>query len=141
MDSASIRDIALLVENHDYRVEPTYTAVKRMMAKTGGELFEKLLLLQKADNMAKNPEHLPDKLRRINAALDIYKNVIAQNQPYKLSDLVVNGSDLMKIGYKQGREIGDTLKVLLDEVIINPELNTRSRLIHRAVELKRKRFR
>ena len=141
MDSASIRDIALLVENHDYRVEPTYTAVKRMMAKTGGELFEKLLLLQKADNMAKNPEHFPDKLRRINAALDIYKNVIAQNQPYKLSDLVVNGSDLMKIGYKQGREIGDTLKVLLDEVIINPELNTRSRLIHRAVELKRKRFR
>lgn len=140
MDSASIRDIALLVENHDYRVEPTYTAVKRMMSKTGAELFEKLLLLQKADNMAKNPEHFPEKLKRINGALSIYRNVIAQNQPYKISDLVVNGTDLMKIGYKQGREIGDALKTLLDEVIINPELNTRSRLILRAAELKRKRF-
>lgn len=140
MDSASIRDIALLVENHDYRVEPTYTSVKRMMAKTGAELFEKLLLLQRADNMAKDPAHLPDKLRRIDGALEIYRDVIAQDQPYKLSDLVVNGSDLMKLGYKQGRELGDTLKALLDEVIIDPGLNTRSRLIHRAVELKRKRF-
>ena len=140
MDSSSIRDIALLVENHDYRVEPSFTAVKRMMAKTGEELFEKLLLLQKADNMAKSPKHLPEKLKRINSAMNIYKRIIESGQPYRISDLVVNGSDLMKVGYRQGRELGDTLRILLDEVIINPELNTRSWLIRRAVELKRKKF-
>ena len=140
MDSASIRDITLLVENHDYRVEPTFTAVKRMMSKTGDELFKKLMLLQKADNLAKSPKHYPEKLRRIDSALAIYRQVIASNQPYRISDLVVNGSDLMKVGYRQGREIGDTLRALLDEVIINPELNTRSRLIRRAAEMKRKKF-
>lgn len=140
MDSSSIRDIALLVENHDYRVEPSFTAVKRMMAKTGEELFEKLLLLQKADNMAKSPKHLPEKLKRINNAMNIYKRIIESGQPYRISDLVVNGSDLMKVGYRQGRELGDTLRILLDEVIVNPELNTRSWLIRRAVELKRKKF-
>ncbi len=140
MDTASIKDIALLVENHDYRVEPSFAAVKRMMSKTGDELFEKLMLLQKADNLAKNPKHYPEKLKRINSAMSIYRQVIASNQPYRISDLVVNGSDLMKAGYKQGREIGDTLKSLLDEVIIDPELNTRSRLIRRAAEMKRKRF-
>ena len=102
MDSSSIRDIALLVENHDYRVEPSFTAVKRMMAKTGEELFEKLLLLQKADNMAKSPKHLPEKLKRINSAMNIYKRIIESGQPYRISDLVVNGSDLMKVGYRQG---------------------------------------
>lgn len=141
MDSASIRDIALLVENHDYRVEPNYTAVKRMMAKTGEELFEKLLLLQKADNMAKSPKHLPEKLKRINGGLNIYRQVIASNQPYKISDLMVNGTDLMKCGYKQGREIGDTLKILLDEVIIKPELNNRAYLLKRAKEIRKKRYR
>ena len=137
MDSASIKDIAMLVEHHDYRVEATYTAVKRMMAKTGAELFEKLLILQRADNMAKNPKHLPEKLKRINGGLDICRNVLALKQPYRISDLVVNGKDLMGIGYKQGRDIGDALKVLLDEVIIKPELNTRAYLIKRAKEMRK----
>lgn len=136
MDSASIKDISLLVENHDYRVEANFTAVKRMMSKTGAELFEKLLILQRADNMAKNPKHLPDKLRRINGGLDIYRAVIASKQPYRISDLVVNGRDLMDLGYRQGREIGDTLKALLDEVIIKPELNNRLYLMKRARELR-----
>jgi tRNA nucleotidyltransferase (CCA-adding enzyme) len=136
MESSSIKDITMLVEHHDYRVEANYTAVKRMMSKTGAELFEKLLILQLADNMAKNPTHLPDKLRRINGGLDIYRDVIAQKQPYRISDLLINGKDLMELGYRQGRDIGETLKELLDEVIIKPELNNRAYLIKRAKELK-----
>lgn len=139
MDASSIKDIALLVENHDYRVEATFAAVKRMMSKTGAELFEKLLILQRADNMAKNPKHLPDKLRRIEGGLEIYREVVASKQPYRIADLVLNGRDLMEIGYRQGREIGDTLKALLDEVIIKPELNNRAYLMKRAKEMRSKR--
>lgn len=139
MDASSIKDIALLVENHDYRVETTFSAVKRMMSKTGSELFEKLLILQRADNMAKNPKHLPDKLRRIEGGLEIYREVVASKQPYRIADLVLNGRDLMEIGYRQGREIGDTLKALLDEVIIKPELNNRAYLMKRANEMRSKR--
>lgn len=138
MDSASIKDITLLVENHDYRVEATFTAVKRMMSKTGAELFEKLLILQRADNMAKSSKHLPEKLRRINGGLDILRQVIASKQPYRITDLVVNGRDLMELGYRQGREIGDALRTLLDEVIIKPELNSRVYLMRRAKEMRSK---
>ncbi len=138
MDNDSIRDIALLVENHDYRVEATHTAVKRMMAKTGAELFEKLLILQCADNTAKNPSHLPEKMKRINGCMKIQKEIISQKLPYRVSDLQINGRDLMGIGYHQGREIGDTLKSLLDEVIIKPELNNRVYLIKRAKEMRRR---
>lgn len=139
MDNDSIRDIAMLVEHHDYRVEPSYPAVKRMMSKTGAELFEKLLILQRADNTAKNPKYLPDKIKKINSGLNIYRQVIASGQPYRISDLVINGKDLMNIGYRQGREIGDELKSLLDEVIIKPDLNNRSYLIKRAKEMRRNR--
>ena len=110
-----------------------------MMSKTGAELFEKLLILQRADNTAKNPDLLPDKLRKIDGGLDIYRQVIASKQPYRISDLVVNGRDLMEKGYRQGREIGDALKALLDEVIIKPELNNRQYLLKRASEMRRKR--
>lgn len=139
MDANSIKDIALLVENHDYRVDANYTSVKRMMSKTGAELFEKLLILQRADNMAKSPKHLPEKLRRINGGLGIYREVVAAHQPYRISDLVVNGKDLMNLGFRQGRELGDVLKQLLDEVIIKPELNNRSYLMRRAKELRKRK--
>ena len=138
MDNDSIHDISVLVENHDYRVDANYTAVKRMMAKTGAELFEKLLALQLADNRAKNINYFPDKKRRIDNALAIYRDVIAAHQPYRVSDLVVNGRDLMRAGCRQGREIGDILRQLLDEVIIKPELNNRKYLLNRVKELKRK---
>lgn len=138
MNTDSIKDISLLVENHDYRVDASFTAVKRMMAKTGPELFEKLLILQRADNMAKNPKFFPEKLRRINGGLEIYREVLAAHQPYRIQDLVVNGKDLMRIGYRQGREIGDVLKLLLDEVIIKPELNNYKYLIKRAKELRKR---
>ena len=139
MDSDSIRDISVLVENHDVRIEPSFASVKRMMSKTGKELFEKLLLVQTADNMAKNKKHLPEKLQKIDAVYSVYREVLAEKQPYLVSHLVVNGRDLLKIGYKAGREIGDTLKALINEVIINPQLNNREYLMERATEMKRRK--
>ena len=137
MDKDSIRSISILIENHDVRVEPSLPAVKRMMARTGEKLFEQLMLLQKADNMAKNPEFYPEKEQRINAALDIYKRIVAEGQPYLIAHLAVNGRDLQKIGYKTGRIIGDTLKRLTDEVIIDPQLNNREYLLERAKQLRK----
>lgn len=137
MDKDSIRSISILIENHDVRVEASLPSVKRMMARTGEKLFEQLMLLQKADNMAKNPEFYPEKEKRIDAALDTYRRIIAEGQPYLIAHLAVNGRDLQKIGYKPGRIIGDTLKRLIDEVIIDPQLNTREYLLERAKQLKK----
>ena len=139
MDNDSIHDILVLIENHDVRIEPTPPAVKRMMARTGPQLFRKLLLLQEADNKAKNHRYLREKLLRINEVRRIYQDVLAEGQPYLAADLVVNGRDLIKLGFRAGREIGDTLRALLDEVLINPELNNREYLLQRAKELRRKR--
>ena len=140
MDNDSIKSISILVENHDVRVEPTPTAVKRTLQRTGTELFEKLLILQKADNMAKNIAHYPEKLKRINAVSKIYNEIIAEGQPYLVSHLVINGSDLIKLGYRPGRSIGDTLKSLIDEVIINPKLNNRDYLLRRATQIKKRKM-
>lgn len=141
MDNETIREVSVLVENHDVRVEPSQPAVKRMMSRTGEMLFEKLLLLQTADNRAKNPEYFTEKKRKIDSAHMIYKEILAERQPYLVSHLAVNGKDLIRLGYKPGREIGDALKRLVDEVIINPELNKREYLIAEAKAYRRKRRR
>ena len=112
-------------------------AVKRMMARTGEVLFEKLLILQTADNMAKNLEHFPEKKNRIDASMQIYKQILAERQPYLVSHLAVNGKDLIRLGYRPGREIGDVLRKLIDEVIIDANLNNRDYLLKEARILKK----
>lgn len=138
-DRDSIHDITVLVENHDVRVEPSAPAVKRMLARTGAELFEKLLCLQEADNRGKNMVYFPEKLERIQQVRKIYHDIIAEGQPYMVSDLLINGRDLIKIGFRAGREIGDTLRQLLDEVVLNPSLNNREYLVKRACQIKKQR--
>ncbi len=139
MDRDSINDILVLVENHDVRIDSNPAAVKRMLARTGEGLFLKLLLLQEADNRAKNLKFLNEKLSKLHAVYEQCQRIIAERQPYQTSHLQVNGRDLIKLGYKTGREIGDTLKLLLDEVVIDSSLNNRDYLVKRAIMLKRRR--
>ncbi len=137
MDKDSIHDILVLTENHDVHFDSSPMAVKRMLARTGETLFFKLLKLQTADNLAKNPLYINDKMTKIDTTAKRAEQIIAEGQPYTVSQLQINGRDLIKLGYRAGREIGDTLKFLLDEVLIDPSLNTRDYLIKRAIMLKR----
>lgn len=137
IDRDAMQDILTLIENHDVRVDPTPSSVKRMMCRTGGELFEKLMLLQTADNMAKNPKFFTEKYQRINEARKISRGVLERNEPYRYSQLMVNSRDLQKHGVRPGRETNEIMRTLMDEVINNPQLNTRSYLLSRAKELRK----
>lgn len=138
-NSDNIRDICILVENHDVRIDANPMSVKHMLARCGKENFEKLLILQEADNKGKNPKYLPEKLKKLQTVREIYQKIIDENQPYNVSDLVITSRDLIKLGFRAGREIGDTLKILLDEVIADPTLNNYSYLISRVKQIKSKR--
>ncbi|MBO7303591.1 MAG: hypothetical protein J6U68_05345, partial [Clostridia bacterium] len=50
------------------------------------------------------------------------------NTPCSISELAIDGSDLMALGY-EGREIGKALAFLLDAVVKDPSLNSRDRLV------------
>lgn len=50
----------------------------------------------------------------LRAALDA---VIANNEPYSLKQLAVNGDDLHKLGMWPGPHMGEMLRDLLDEVV------------------------
>jgi len=63
-------------------------------------------------------------------ALKALKNKVGtvDEEPYKITQLKVNGGDMMKAGYK-GVEIGVQLDAMLKLVIKYPELNTREKLM------------
>jgi tRNA nucleotidyltransferase (CCA-adding enzyme) len=58
-------------------------------------------------------------------------DIIASGEPYKISDLKINGNDLIKIGFT-GHDISDELENLIKIVSGNPACNTPEKLIHQA---------
>lgn len=139
IDSSLSRDILILIENHDVRIDATPLGVKRMMSRTGADNFEKLLELQEADNRAKNMKYFPDKLIKLNDVRKMYRKILAERHPYRVNDLAVTGRDLNKLGFRPGHEISDALQALLEEVFLDPGLNNRDYLMLKAKLYKKKK--
>ena len=59
---------------------------------------------------------------------EIINQIKKNNECYTLKSLVLNGKDLEVLGYK-GKQIGEMLKILLNNVIENPNLNNKKDLI------------
>lgn len=60
------------------------------------------------------------------ASLD---EIIKNHEPYKISHLDISGNDIMSLGF-DGKEVGEKLDFLLNEVVKNPLLNTRPKLLN-----------
>ena len=56
------------------------------------------------------------------------------SSPHRLSDLAVDGSDLLELGYLEGPKLGGVLSGLLDDVVVDPSRNRREWLLERAKE-------
>jgi tRNA nucleotidyltransferase (CCA-adding enzyme) len=108
---------------------------RRLLARYGEGLTFDLLDHKEADLLGKGPEGPRDpgeieKLRR-------FRSVVEQEltSPHRLSDLAVDGTDLIELGYLPGPDLGRALAGLLEEVVTDPQLNRRDALLARAEEL------
>jgi tRNA nucleotidyltransferase (CCA-adding enzyme) len=104
---------------------------RKLLAKHGDELAFDLVDHKDADLQGKpNPERELEELARFRRVLER-----EQSSPHRLSDLAVNGRDLMEVGYQPGPALGSALDRLLREVVGDPSLNRRDWLLAKAKEL------
>ncbi|MCR4717866.1 MAG: CCA tRNA nucleotidyltransferase [Lachnospiraceae bacterium] len=136
-DNESIRRVKKLVFYHGYNWGDKLSdkVIRRATNKVGKEYMEDLFKLQKADVLAQSELLREEKLALLSAIADRYRQMLKEEQPMSLSDLAVNGNDLIKAGIKPGPKIGAILSNFLDLVIENPELNSREELISRVENL------
>ncbi len=107
----------------------TDAAIRRFIARVGGvENFNDLIKLRIADATA-NPKSTFSNVE-IEALQNRVAKILAQDAALKLTDLQINGSDLMELGVDAGPQIGRILDSLLESVIDNPELNTKEELLN-----------
>ncbi len=124
--NVEIKKIVTLIRHHDGVIEETETAVTRKISKIGKDLFFDLLDLQRADN-ASQKEDASLRTEHNEALRRIADEVLSKEPCLSLSDLALNGNDLIALGYK-GKQIGIALSFLFDAVLKNDAENTKEQL-------------
>ena len=124
--------VVRLVRGHAFHVDADADGVwaRRFLAEHGQPLAGELLDHKEADLRAKRigDWELPA-LARLRVLVET-----ESASPYRLSDLAIDGADLIELGFAESPQLGRVLAGLLDEVIENPALNTREALLERARE-------
>ncbi|MDE6505760.1 MAG: CCA tRNA nucleotidyltransferase [Eubacterium sp.] len=90
--------------------------VKRWLAKIGEDYTRALFQVRVADLYAHNPEKIGYEVEKLGELQKELEEIVAAGEAFKISDLAVNGNDLLARGFK-GREIGEKLSEILNLVV------------------------
>jgi tRNA nucleotidyltransferase (CCA-adding enzyme) len=128
-DNDTIDAVTHLIRWHDYRFVLTPAGMRKAAAKIGRESMELLFEVNRADTSAKNPKYTVEKFERLEAARDLYQAIVDKEECVSLKEMKINGKDLIRLGLKPGREIGEILNRLLSMVLEEPEKNNADTLL------------
>ena len=136
-DNDTVAVVTRLVRYHDYGndVTPDLRIVRRAVNKIGEDIFPLLFPVRQADILAKSDYLRAEKLKNLELWKQLYEEMLEKKQCVSLKTLAVTGRDLIAMGMKPGRELGDMLQKLLELVLEHPEQNTREQLLEKAGEL------
>lgn len=134
-DNYTIMKVRDLILYHECEIQDNKNNVRKWLNKIGEETFRDLLKVKEADIKAQKPKYYQerhDKLERIKVILD---EVIQNKDCFSKKDLAINGTNLIQLGYPEGKQIGIILDKLVELVIENPELNTKEILLEKIKDL------
>jgi putative nucleotidyltransferase with HDIG domain len=130
-----------IVRQHMFGIPSPNDAAKarRFLHRHGDDLAFDLVAHKRADLAGKREQ--PDESSRAEAAkLERFRQALLHEleQPHRLDQLAVDGSDLIEAGWEPGPGLGKALQHLLSCVIGEPSLNTREWLLGEAGRLLRR---
>ena len=134
-DNETRKNVVELVYYHDATFEVGKKYVKRWLNKIGEEQFRRLLKIRRADIKGQKLLYDIRRIEKVDAIEEILNKVIQEEECFSMKDLAVNGKDLMEIGYKPGKKLGNTLKVLLQMVIDGDTSNEKEVLLSIAMQM------
>lgn len=123
-----------LVRWHMFTVEETQTdkAVRRFIKNVGKENIDEMIALRRSDRIGSGA-------KETSWRWELFKKRIieVQKQPFAITDLKINGEDVMKLlNIKPSRRVGEVLKSIFKEVEEDASLNKREILLEKIKEFK-----
>jgi tRNA nucleotidyltransferase (CCA-adding enzyme) len=126
LSKKNIQRIFILVRQHmfHYQQHNTDAAIRRFMRKVGLGNIDDILDLREGDRLGSGAKRTSWRLE------EMKQRMIQQlNQPMEVKDLKIDGNDIMKeFDLKPGRVLGEILNYLFEQVLEDPNLNTKETL-------------
>lgn len=123
-----------LVRWHLFTVDERQTdsAIRRFIRNVGKENLEDILAVRTGDRLGGGARETSWRLEKFKKRL-----IEVQKQPFSVTDLKVNGKDVMKIlEINPGPKVGEVLNQLFEEVVEKKTENKREILLKRLTEMK-----
>lgn len=127
-DNETITNVRKYIKYHDYYIEPTQKAVRHAISLIGEQYFPNVLEIKRADMLAQSFYQREEKERKLDAISQLYEEITEKQECISLKTLALSGSDLISLGVAQGKEIGQMLSFLLQDVLDEPSHNTKEYL-------------
>lgn len=128
--------LVTLVRWHQFSVDERQTdkAIRRFIKNVGKENLTEILEVRRADRVGGGARETSWRFERFKKKL-----VEVQKQPFSVTDLKVNGNDVMKVlNIHSGPIVGKVLNQLFDEVEEDKKKNERKYLLKRIKEISKK---
>ncbi|WP_313339835.1 CCA tRNA nucleotidyltransferase [Sedimentibacter sp.] len=126
-DNATISTAELLSDNINEMIIADKIKLKKQLNKFGHDNLTLLLNFKTAAALADN---IVNEVIIIKNSKKITDEIIENNEAYDLKSLAINGDDLMKEGFRRGKELGSILNDVLNQVIEERLENDRDILIN-----------
>lgn len=132
-DNETVHRMELLVEWHDIPLSAEKKRVKRLMQRLSDADILRLLEIKRCDRLAHAPHfrEMPPELALIPSVI---AEIRAEDACLSLRTLAIGGADLMALGIPEGKQVGEMLHTLLDEVIEERLPNEKNALLQAAKE-------
>lgn len=137
-DNDTREKVVRLVSFHDMKMENTDESVRRGIVAVGEDLFPLLLEVKIADGDAQSLYRITEKREQVEKWRQIYNRIIARGDCLSLKTLAVKGADLKACGIAPGKQMGEILNAMLDDVLADPSHNTKEYLLPAYVQCDRK---
>lgn len=130
LDNDTIQRVERLVEWHDFGLDGTVTKKKlrRALNQMGPDLFDDYAKLRRADMLGQSDYMQEKKQQDYRHLLEMYREIREAQECLLIRDLKLDGKDLIAMGVQPGPDMGKILNDLLQQVLEEPQLNTKEKL-------------
>ena len=133
-DNDTLNRVKRLAKYHDWAISlspPIKKAtVRSMISRIGEDLFPDLFTIGDADLLAQSDYFKAEKEEKQQLLKEMYREIIEQGDCLSIKNLAVSGNDLIEHGMKPGKELGQVLQKMLEDVLKHPSSNNKEYLLN-----------
>lgn len=131
-----IRMVTTLIREHMLNLKMGSPGIRKLIVRVGQDLIEDLMVVRLADFLAHNMLIIERDLEAFERFREELNAIIREKTALTIRDLAVDGNDVQRVlNCRPGPLVGKILRLLWNEVLIEPKKNERSYLLARIRQL------